>query len=89
MSWEFETVSTPKARKDYHCDASDWISNYGEDEFTPEEWGIIQKAKLEKNKILKGTKYHKVTGKWEGEFSTFRARIDLNKICMANDIYEE
>ena len=87
--WDFSEETQPIARKDYHCGASDWLSNFDRCEFDEKELAVIDLARTENNKILKGTKYVKVTGKWEGEFSTFRARIDLNGICVAHDAYAE
>jgi hypothetical protein len=87
--WDFSEETQPTARKDYLCGASDWLSNYSDDEFDELELTIIARARHENNKILKGTKYIKVTGKWEGEFSTFRARIDLNDICIKHNAYDE
>jgi hypothetical protein len=78
------------ARKDYHCQASDWINNMmGGEDFTPEELVIYKKAKAEKFKILKGTKYLKVDGFWEGEPSVFRARPDMDAICQKYELYRE
>lgn len=91
MSWDFYTLTTPKARKQYTCEAIDWILNDGLDayEFDEEELAIIEKARSEKWKILKGTKYVKISGKWEGEFCVFRARKDIDEICQDHDIYSE
>ncbi len=92
MSWKFAKVLTPIARKQYHCDASEWIANtigWDEDEYDDADISIIRKAGHEHCKILKGTRYLKVSGIWEGEFTTFRAREDLNAICLKYDLYSE
>ena len=92
MGWDMSTVTTPKARKDYHCQAADWVEEmrgWDEEQFTAEELPIIRQAKKEKYRILKGTKYIKVTGKYDGEFSVFRARKDLDAICKKYDLYED
>lgn len=88
--WELSTHTTPVARKEYDCGAWQWIDNagLGERDFEPDELQTIKKAERERFKILKGTKYICVRGKWEGEFSTFRARADLDKICLKYDLYE-
>lgn len=88
--WELETTTEPVARKEYNCQAWPWIDNQGFDErdFDPEDWQTIEKARKEKFKILKGTKYICVNGKWEGEFTTFRARKDLDDICRQYEFYE-
>ena len=90
MSWEIETTTTPVAKKEYHCEASDWIDNCGggEGDFEPEDWAVIQNALAENNKILIGTRYIKTHGKFDGEFSTYRCREDLNSICVKYDLYD-
>jgi len=88
--WEFSAETKPTARKDYHCEASDWIINtvgLDEREFEPEDWAKIEEARKNGFKILKGEKYINVSGKWEGEFSTFRAIPELNDICIKYDLY--
>lgn len=91
MTWEMGTTTTQTARKDYHCQASDWILNAGlsERDYDPVDWAELEKAKSEGWKILKGTEYIKMQGKWDGEFSTFRARPELNAICQKYDLYFE
>lgn len=91
MAWQFATTTTQVARKQYRCDAADVIGNAGLDafDFNPQEREVIEKAKAEKWQILPRTAYVKTSGKWEGEFSTFRARADLDQICVAHHLYEE
>lgn len=90
MSWDVYTITTPKARKEYPCDACELINGAGisEGDVTPEEWQTIEKARQEGNKILPGTKYIKCKGIYEGSAATFRARIDIDAICSDNDFYE-
>lgn len=89
--WEIENTTYPVARKEYHCQAWDWIDNAGYDEgdYEPEDWETIEKARTEGFKILPGTKYVCTHGKWEGEFTTFRARNDLHHICLDYDLYPD
>ena len=90
MSWDEATNTEPTARKEYRCQASEWVNNMmGRDDFTPDELIIFDKAKAEKFKILKGTKYRKVSGIWEGESSVFRARPDMDDICLKYDLYDD
>lgn len=91
MDWDFCTESKQVARKDYQCDAMDWICNigYGENEYDPEDWAAIEKARSEGCKILKGQIYVKVSGKWDGEMSVFRARPEINDICRKYEIYSD
>lgn len=89
--WEMQTITNPVARKDYDCGASVWIdhASYDDAEYDEKDLQTIRKAKAENNKILKGTRYLKITGKWEGEFDTFRAREDLDAICHKYELYPE
>lgn len=89
--WEIATVTNPKARKDYLCDAFSIVINagLGEAEYSENEWAAIEKAKRENGKIIKGTKYTKTEGKYDGVFGTFRAREDMNEICITHGFYEE
>lgn len=92
MSWEIATVTNPIARKDYHCKASDWIDDtigWDAEEYDEEDRVILRNAIQENCKILKGTKYINVSGKWEGEFETFRARQDLDAICIKYGLYPD
>jgi len=77
--------------KTYHCGASDWIDNsgLGEADFGAEDWATIEQARAEDWEIKKGTQYIQTSGKWEGEFSVFRARLDLDAICKKHDIYQD
>ncbi len=88
--WELLESKIVKAQKDYECDASHWISEscFGEVNLEKEDWEVIQKAKSENWKIKKGDKYIFNKGKFDGEFTVTRARIDLDKICTKYDLYE-
>jgi len=92
MSWEVSTETHPVARKDYHCQASDWIDNtlgWGEEDYDEDDRAVIKKALSEGCRIISGTKYLKVSGRYDGEFTTFRAREDLHAICEKYDLYED
>lgn len=90
MSWEVGTHSKPKARKEHHCQASDWILNFPYTEyFDEEEKEVFDQARREDFKILVGTKYMMFQGKWNGEFTTYRARKDLNDLCIKYEIFDE
>lgn len=91
MVWELERHSEPKASKDYDCEASVFLEDtgYGEDDFEKEEWLIIEKARSEGFKILKGTVYDKLEGKWEGDWAVFRSRQDINGICLKYGFYPD
>lgn len=89
--WDFSNESFTKARKEYRCDAAEWVVNGIDNdvEFSEDDQAIIDQARSEKWKIKKGTQYVKVEGMWEGEFSVFRARKDLDQICKKYSLYAE
>lgn len=91
MHWGFCNQSESAARRDYCCDAWHWIANAGfsEEDYEPEDWQVIENARKEGFKILKGTQYIKVKGIWDGEWSVFRARKDLDAICRKYRLYCE
>lgn len=37
MSWDFSVTTTPVARKEYRCQAAEWLENDDIEEFTQEE----------------------------------------------------
>lgn len=90
MPWDFCRVTEPKARKDYCCDAAEWVLNSGVIEaLTFSEKRTIVKARRDKWRIKKGTRYVKCQGKFNGEFTVFKARFDLAIICEAYKLYED
>ena len=89
MSWDFCETTEQVANRDYHCQSSDWINEsdlLGELSFS--ELRSIANAKRDKWKIKKGDRYIKTTGKFDGEFTVFRARLDLDKICINHNLYD-
>ena len=90
MSWNPQTVTEPIARKDYHCNACDWLDTYlNGGIFSFAEYRLIVKAKRDGWRIKAGQRYVKVEGKWDGEWSIFRARPEINEICQKHSIYAE
>ena len=90
MGWDVATNTEPVARKEYRCDASEWINNMMDlDDFTSEELGLFDTARTEGFKILKGSKYLKTTGFWDGEPSVFRARPEMDVICRKYNLYSD
>ena len=89
--WNFYIESEPVARKEYACDASIELLAFGFDQrdFAPEDWNTIKQAEKEGCKILPGKPYRKVKGKFEGAFHVFRARKDMDAICIKYNLYEE
>lgn len=84
------TTETRTAQKDYHCDAWTWINNAGfaERDLTPEQWQSIKDAKADGYKILKGQKYLYCRGMFNGEWSTYRARPELDRICHDLELFD-
>ncbi len=89
MSWDFFNTTSPIARKDYPCDACEWLINTSPDFLSEEEKALFKEAEEDNFKIRKGTAYMKLKGKWDGEFSVFRARPEINEICMRHRIYQD
>lgn len=88
MAWEFSRVTRPTARKSYPCDAAQVvIDNAPFFEYSPDEYAAIETAKANGYRILAGEKYVKCVGVWEGQFETFRARFDLDEICLKYKLY--
>jgi hypothetical protein len=88
MGWDFSVTTRPIARKPYRCDAAHVIRDTDCD-FTAEERATIESARAGGWMINKGDQYVNCSGKWDGEFETFRARIDLDAICQDYDLYPE
>lgn len=83
--WECIRKTYPKARKDYHCDASGYVMDNEREIETPEDRELFATAKKEGFKILKGQEYVHIRGLWEGTWSTFRGRKDM---CDIADMYD-
>jgi hypothetical protein len=90
MGWDVATNTEPVARRDYRCDASEWINNTCDrDDLNDEEKGAYDEAKADSFKILKGMRYLKTSGFFEGEASVFRARPEMDSICRKYNIYSD
>ncbi len=89
--WDWCSTTYPVARKEYECGASVWLneSGYVEEDFDPSDWTVIERARTEGFKIIPGERYMCTRGIWEGEWSTFRARLDIDEICIAYELYDE
>lgn len=91
MSWDFVTTTQPVATKSYHCEASDWITNasLNDLDLSAEHRATIAQAKQEGWKILRGTRYLRMVGKFDGGWRVYRARLDLHQICLQYDLYAD
>ncbi|APD92032.1 hypothetical protein BM525_19305 (plasmid) [Alteromonas mediterranea] len=88
MSWSLRTESTPRARKTYQCDACEWLVNVGTDDLSEDELSLYEQAKSENFSVQPGQTYVKVEGIWDGEFTVFRARPEINAICTKHKLYD-
>lgn len=77
-----------RARKSYACDAC-WIWNdRAVDDVTADERLIIQAVQADKWSIKPGDLYRK-TIYLDGGLRTYRARLDMDKLCLRYDLYDE
>lgn len=83
--------STPIARRHYPCEASHWInqSNFGDEEFEPDELLLLSAAKADRFKIRPGTRYLNQVQRVDGRIENFRARIDMHNLCLKYELYPE
>lgn len=88
--WDFCQLKIRTARKNYPCEAWHWINNsMSIGDLTPEEQKVVEKARAEGFTIPAGTKYKHCWGIWEGCWTSFRCRIDLDEVCLKYGLYEE
>lgn len=81
---------TPVARKNYCCDASDWIMNsdvFSDCTFKEKRQIVI--AQRNGWKIKKGDKYTYQVNIWSGDFNVFKAITAMHDICVNYDLYQE
>ena len=83
--------TTQYSSKFYQCDAcAAWHrSGYGQQDVSADDWLIIEGAQADKWKIRKGAQYRKLVYKDGGEFITYRARIDMDALCLRLELFEE
>ena len=90
-----ERVLTDKimtARKHYRCDASELWRRSGytvADCETSEQRLMVEAAEADKWRILPGQLYRKVKGIYEGELSTYRARLGMDSVCHDLELFDE
>lgn len=80
-----------RANKDHKCDACYWWdrSNFGQKDVTDVEWLVIETAKREGWKILKGSQYVFQSFVYDGDIQTFKARLDVDEVCRKYELYPE
>jgi len=80
------------AKKHHLCDASQkWLrSGYeGSDCDTGDQRKAVLAAEADNWRILPGQKYRKCKGIYDGEFFTYRARIDMDSVTYDLDMWED
>ena len=72
------------AQKDYHCDASLFITECGRPDFfkTISDYRNYIIAKSKGFKILKGEKYYRQSGIFEGEFYCSKMIPEMHNLCV-------
>lgn len=78
------------AKKHYPCDACErWrLLGYTVADCETEEQKLAVKfAEIDGWRILPGQRYRRVTGIHEGELCTYRARIDMDAVCLDLDLW--
>jgi len=93
MATNIGETTYPKARKVYHCQASDWIL-YGDFWETLrccnwDEKRDIVRAKRNNYRIQPGQQYLRQAIVFEGRMETFRAIPAMHDICIKYDLYQE
>ena len=83
--------SNPKAKKDYECDASEFILENGKPDYfkSINEYRDYINAKNNRFKIKKGEIYLKQVNVQDGDFYVFRSIPSMHRICIKYDLYPE
>jgi hypothetical protein len=80
------------ARKEYHCDASDFLRDMlGEirSELSFSEKRLVVKARQENWKIKKGSTYLYQYNKIDNDTYSFRCRPEIHQLCVKYDLYPD
>ena len=91
---EFIRKREPVARKDYPCEASEWLVEdcyYLDDigSLTFSEKKVLVKARRNNWKVKKGDKYIRFTQRsCEGQIFDSKVIPEIHAICLKYDIYE-
>ncbi len=83
--------STPVARKNYSCNACEFIFNDDyRNGYTFSEYRSIIKARNNNYRILKGEKYIRQWNADEisGDTWTYRAIPEIHQICIKHELYD-
>jgi len=91
MSAKVLTNERRKARKGYKCDATAWFHNYGmgRHDLTPEQQVLFDASESDKGRILPGQVYHYQRAVYDGQMQTWRARLDMQSVCLALGLFDD
>lgn len=84
-----------KARKDYHCDSSEFVREYYEGNsdrvklFTHEEWLSVMMARANNWRIKKGQVYLYQFLTDGGDTWSIKSIEAMHNICLSYDLYPE
>lgn len=91
MSIEVIQHKELRARKEYDCQASDYLKEglqYVKGEISFSDLRIISKIQAENHKILKGQKYIKQFNKQDGLIYNWIARKDSYDLCVKYNLFD-
>lgn len=91
MEWQVTfTDELRQARKSYPCDASQhWLDcGVPDDECSPDQLLVLQAARADGWKILRGQTYRYARGIFEGHMATYRARPGMESLCHDHGLYD-
>jgi hypothetical protein len=82
--------SKPVAKKDYQCDACNWLIEVGVNDIglTFAEYRQVVKAKRNGWKIRKGEHYYKQAQIFDGEFCVFKGIPAIVDICQKYKLFD-
>jgi len=91
MSDKVLTDERRTARKSHKCDATAWFHNYGmgRHDLTPEQQAIFDAAEADNGRILPGQVYHYQRAVYDGRMQTWRARLDMQSVCIAHGLFDD
>ena len=78
-----------KAKKDYICNACEWLFETELIDFTIAEYRAMVRAKRNGYMIKKGERYLRQVNVCGGDFMVFKAIPEIDEICQKYDIYQD
>jgi hypothetical protein len=84
---ELISETRQKANKEYNCDACELVEGCNMVTFSLEEKRQIANAMKNNQKIQKGEMYIRQCVKDSGGLYTFRAILEIHKICCKYELY--